>query len=95
MSAQERTAADACYVLKAVARLLRASPYQTEDPAWAEQHAAYLDDIAAAVARDAALDPVKLEAGARQVGSEWEASLMPILFGEDQADAVARRLQSL
>ncbi|MBR7551247.1 hypothetical protein KC220_22155, partial [Mycobacterium tuberculosis] len=72
MSAEQRSAADAVYVLNAIARLMRASPHATENMEWTEMHAEYLEEIAGAVQRDAALDPHMLEDGAAYVGREWE-----------------------
>lgn len=92
MSSDERSAADAVYVLNAIARLLRVSPHQSADPRWAEMHAGYLEDIAGAVARDAALDQERLDVGEKYVGDEWAHSLIPILFGRDQIETVARKL---
>ncbi len=42
MSAEQRSAADAVYVLNAIARLMRASPHATENMEWTEMHAEYL-----------------------------------------------------
>lgn len=92
MSANERSAADAVYVLNAIAKLLRVSPHQAADPRWAELHAGYLEDIAGAVVRDAALDQERLDAGEKYVADEWAHSLMPILFGKDQTEKIARKL---
>lgn len=94
MSANERGAADAVYALTAVARLLRASPYAAEDPSWAELHATYFEDIAGAVQRDAALRAEDVENGAKYVGLEWESALIPILYGEDNAESVVRTVQA-
>lgn len=95
MSAEERSAADAVYVLRAVARLMRVSPHDTDDPEWAEMHATYLEDIAEAVVRDAAIDRQQLDQGAKYVGTEWESALTPILFGQDKAHEVYRSIQTL
>lgn len=95
MSAEERDASDAVYVLNAIARLLRVSPHGADDPSWAELHATYLEDIAGAVARDASLDSGRLEDGAKYVGNEWETALIPILFGGDQAEDIFRRVRQL
>lgn len=94
MSADERSAADAVYILQAVARLLRASPIKSLDPNWADLHAGYLEDAAGAVVRDAQLDPQEVKDGAKYVGSEWESALIPILFGEDQALDIIRRARA-
>lgn len=92
MSADERSAADAVYVLSAIARLLRASPYRGQVPVdWVEMHAGYLEDIAGAVARDANLEPKQLADGAGYVGTEWESALIPIIFPEDSTEAVFLR----
>lgn len=93
MSAEERSAADAVYVLRAVARLLRASPNNSLTPEWAEQHAGYLVDVADAVIRDAGLDRARVDDGAKYVGLEWESALIPILFPEEQIDAIISRLR--
>lgn len=92
MGANQRSAADAVHVLNAVARLLRASPYKNENPDWAETHAEYLEDVAVAVKRDAAIDAQVLEDGARWAGREWEHALIPILFGYDRLEEIDRRL---
>ncbi|MBN9223805.1 hypothetical protein [Microbacterium sp.] len=91
MSADQKDASDGVYVLEAVARLLRASPYADEDQEWASLHAEYLDEIAGAVARDAKLDLAALEAGAAYAGGEWEKALALILFGEERAEELFRR----
>lgn len=92
MSADERSAADAVYVLNSIARLMRVSPHQAADPSWAELQAGYLEDIAGAVARDAALDQERLAAGEKYVADEWAHSLIPVLFGRDQTENIARKL---
>jgi len=94
MSAEERSAADAVYILRAVARLMRVSPHDTNDLEWAEMHATYLEDIAEAVVRDAAIDREQLDQGAKYVGTEWESALAPILFGQDKAHGVYRSIQT-
>lgn len=93
MSADQKHASDGVYVLEAVARLLRASPYAEEDPEGANLHAGYLDDIAAAVARDAELDRAALEAGAGYARGEWENALILTLFGAERAEEVVGRLR--
>lgn len=40
-----RTTSDAVYVLNAIARLMRASPYKNENSDWTKTHADYLKDI--------------------------------------------------
>ncbi len=90
---EQKDAGDGVYVPEAVARLLRASPFAEEDPEWANLHADYLDDIAAAVVRDAELDRVALEAGSRYVRGEWEKALILPLFGAERAEEVLGRLR--
>ncbi len=93
MTADQRHASDAVYVLKAIARLIRNSPHKEDaGDEWAELHASYLEDIAGAVIRDAQLDPEQVAAGSSYVGNEWEGALIPILFGFDDQKAVVRKL---
>lgn len=92
MSANQRSAADAVHVLNAVARLLRSSPYASENADWSEMHAEYLEDIAGAVQRDAVLDPQMLKDGAAYVGREWEHAFIPIFFGHARIEEIAERL---
>lgn len=95
MTADQRDASDAVYVLKAIARLIRNSPHK-EDAGddWAEMHAGYLEDIAGAVIRDAQLDAEQVAAGERYVGNEWEGALIPILFGFEDQKSVVQKLRS-
>lgn len=93
MSIEARDASDAVYALRGIARILRASPYRQPDPDWTEAHAAYLEDIAAVVIRDAGLDAEQIATGALYVGEEWEHALIPILFGVEQAENIVARLQ--
>lgn len=95
MSIEERSADDAVYVLRAVARLMRISPYKDEDPNWTEMHAEYLEDIAGAVARDANLDSNELEAGAKYVGSEWENALSPVFYGRKKVKENYVKIQEI
>lgn len=95
MTAEERTAADAVYVLRAVARLLRVSPNNSLTPQWADQHSAYLVDVADAVIRDARLDRAGVDDGAKYVGFEWESALIPILFPQEQVGPINDHLRQL
>jgi hypothetical protein len=88
MSADQRSASDAVYVLEAVARLLRVSPHNSLSQGWAEQHAQYLEDIAGAVVRDAGLDVDELAAGRAHVGREWDTAFIPVLFAEDEIESI-------
>lgn len=92
MSAEPRDPSDAVHVLNAIARLMRSSPYASENAEWSEMHAEYLEDIAVAVQRGAALDPQMLKDGAAYVGRDWEHALIPIFFGHDRIEEIAERL---
>lgn len=92
MSAEQRSAADAVYVLNAIARLMRSSPYAAENAEWADMHAEYLEDIGRAVQRDAGLDPQMLEDGAAYVGREWEHALIPVFYGHERIEEIVKRL---
>ncbi|EKU46538.1 hypothetical protein M3B92_11210 [Brevibacterium casei] len=59
---------------------------------WTEMHAEYLEEIAGAVQRDAALDPHMLEDGAAYVGREWEHALIPVFYGHDRIEEIVERL---
>lgn len=90
MSAEERTADDAVYVLRSLARILRVSPNRDSHADWADQHAGYLEDIAAAVIRDASIDPKRIEAGENYVGHEWYNALIPVLFPDDLTEQISQ-----
>ena len=91
----EHTANDAVYALRAVARILLASPNNTTTPKWARTHAAYFQDMAEAVIREADLDRDQIDIGADYVGHDWESALIPILFPEQQLDHVATRVRGV
>lgn len=95
MSTQQQTADDAVYALRAVARLLLSSPNSNMSPEWARTHAAYFDDMAEAVIREANLDRSRVDTGADYVGHDWESALIPILFPDDQIERVANRVREV
>lgn len=89
----QHTADDAVYALRAIARILLASPNSIMPPEWARTHADYLEDIAEAVIREAGLDRDRIDAGANYVGHDWESALIPILFPDEQIEHVANRVR--
>lgn len=95
MSAQQHTADDAVYALRAVARLLLAAPNSNMPPEWARTHAAYFQDMAEAVIGEAKLDRSRIDTGADYVGHDWESALIPILFPDDQIEHVANRVREV
>ena len=90
MSANERSAIDAVMVLESVARILRASPHRGETltAGWAEQHAKYLEDIAAATARDAGITSDEVAAARAYVDREWDTAFLPVLFPGNQIENI-------
>lgn len=91
----QHTADDAVYALRAVARILLASPNKTLDPEWARSYAAQFQDMAEAVIREADLDRTQIDIGANYVGHDWESALIPILFPAEQIEHVATRVRDV